>query len=261
MNKLKRFSAFLLTFIMVLQIMCFSAFANSKISINNITLAIQTIAIDDVAMVSIRDIYQCLGAAITWNGNTQEIVVSKEDKTIIFKVDSATAVLNNIPQTLKHSIVKKDGVAYMPIDFVAASLDIPINWNITDGIIEFTVNPEETAAVQERNNQIAIEKAEQERVRQAELARQQAEQEKARQAELARQQAEQEKARQTELARQQAIKQQSQTASTAPQSNTVYITRTGKRYHYDNSCNGGTYYPSTLEEAKSRGLTPCNKCV
>lgn len=42
---------------------------------------------------------------------------------------------------------------------------------------------------------------------------------------------------------------------------TIYITSTGKRYHYDNSCNGGTYYPSTLEEALRRHLTPCDKCV
>lgn len=42
---------------------------------------------------------------------------------------------------------------------------------------------------------------------------------------------------------------------------TVYVTMTGKRYHYDNHCNGGTYYESTLEEAKRSGLTPCQKCV
>lgn len=42
---------------------------------------------------------------------------------------------------------------------------------------------------------------------------------------------------------------------------TIYITKTGKRYHYDPNCNGGTYYESTLEEALARGLTPCNKCV
>ena len=52
----------------------------------------------------------------------------------------------------------------------------------------------------------------------------------------------------------------------APQENqansrTVYITPTGKRYHYDNSCNGGTYIPSTLAEAQAMGLTPCKKCA
>lgn len=41
----------------------------------------------------------------------------------------------------------------------------------------------------------------------------------------------------------------------------IYITRTGKRYHYDSTCNGGKYFESTLEEALDRGLTPCNKCV
>lgn len=41
----------------------------------------------------------------------------------------------------------------------------------------------------------------------------------------------------------------------------IYITKTGKHYHYDPNCNGGTYYESTLEEALSRGLTPCDKCV
>lgn len=44
-------------------------------------------------------------------------------------------------------------------------------------------------------------------------------------------------------------------------SRTVYITRTGKHYHYDGSCNGGTYIPSTLDEAIRRGLTPCDKCT
>ncbi len=44
-------------------------------------------------------------------------------------------------------------------------------------------------------------------------------------------------------------------------SKTVYVTPTGKKYHYDGHCNGGTYNPSTLDEAKSHGLTPCKKCV
>lgn len=49
--------------------------------------------------------------------------------------------------------------------------------------------------------------------------------------------------------------------STATQSRTVYITKTGKRYHYNDHCNGGTYFESTLDEALSRGLTPCKKCA
>ena len=41
----------------------------------------------------------------------------------------------------------------------------------------------------------------------------------------------------------------------------VYITRTGKKYHYSSTCNGGTYYPVKIDEALKKGLKPCNKCV
>lgn len=62
--------------------------------------------------------------------------------------------------------------------------------------------------------------------------------------------------------------QNSQTSSSQqePDSNpqnsrTVYITKTGSKYHYDNNCGNGTYYESTLYAAKSRGLEPCAKCA
>ena len=42
---------------------------------------------------------------------------------------------------------------------------------------------------------------------------------------------------------------------------TVYVTPTGKRYHYNGRCNGGTYTIDTLDNALKRKLTPCNKCV
>lgn len=52
------------------------------------------------------------------------------------------------------------------------------------------------------------------------------------------------------------------TVVTAPEvRDYVYITATGKKYHYENPCGKGTYYEATLEYAESLGLTPCEKCV
>ena len=51
------------------------------------------------------------------------------------------------------------------------------------------------------------------------------------------------------------------TTTSQNQGRTVYKTPTGKRYHYDSQCNGGTYIESTLEEVTRLGLTPCQKCV
>ena len=42
---------------------------------------------------------------------------------------------------------------------------------------------------------------------------------------------------------------------------TIYMTKTGEKYHYDGSCNGGTYFETTLEQALKIGLEPCAKCV
>lgn len=40
---------------------------------------------------------------------------------------------------------------------------------------------------------------------------------------------------------------------------TVLVTRIGSKNH-NHKCGNGTYYESTLSAARSRGLTPCQKC-
>ena len=87
---------------------------------------------------------------------------------------------------------------------------------------------------------IAAEKAEQERI-----AAEKAEQER-----IAAQKAEQER-----------IAAQRQNQAQSQNSATVYVTPTGKRYHYSGSCNGGSYSPTTLDNALRMGLTPCKKCI
>lgn len=42
---------------------------------------------------------------------------------------------------------------------------------------------------------------------------------------------------------------------------TVYYTKSGSKYHYENPCGNGKYYPCSLEEAQMRGLQACEKCV
>lgn len=45
------------------------------------------------------------------------------------------------------------------------------------------------------------------------------------------------------------------------ESRPTYITRTGKRWHNDPNCNGGTYWEVPYSTAVGMGLTPCDKCV
>ena len=53
--------------------------------------------------------------------------------------------------------------------------------------------------------------------------------------------------------------QKKTTKKVVSQGKTLYITPTGKKYHYDPHCNGVTYFKTTLEDALNWGLTPCKK--
>lgn len=46
----------------------------------------------------------------------------------------------------------------------------------------------------------------------------------------------------------------------APKGNTVYVSPTGKKYHYIKSCAGKHPIKTTLKEAK-KNHTPCKKCA
>ena len=48
---------------------------------------------------------------------------------------------------------------------------------------------------------------------------------------------------------------------TIKNTNTVYITRNGEKYHLSYSCGNNEYYECTLEQALNRGLSPCKKCA
>ena len=62
-----------------------------------------------------------------------------------------------------------------------------------------------------------------------------------------------------------ATSQKKQTSSSSNSNNShgklVYATPKGKRYHFDPDCGGKNSYQTTLDAAKARGLTPCNKCA
>ena len=59
----------------------------------------------------------------------------------------------------------------------------------------------------------------------------------------------------------QTTKKKTTTTTKKTQGRTVYITPTGKRYHYSSSCGGKNSYSVTLQTAQSYGLTPCKKCA
>ena len=105
-----------------------------------------------------------------------------------------------------------------------------------------------------------------------EQAKKEAEEQAKKQAEeQAKKQAEEQAKKQTQSttnASSQTKSSQQGTTSSSTQSNSnnthgksVYRTPSGKRYHFDPDCGGKNSYQTTLDAAKSSGLTPCKKCA
>lgn len=181
-------------------------------------------------LVPMRPIFEGLGAEVEWDGATKGITASRGDKTISLYLDDTVAYINGESHQLDTPAVLINGRTMVPARFVAESLDCFVFWEPYEKCVSIFTDAEQAAAYDAKLQQMqAVRKAEAERI--------------------AAQKAEAEQAR------------QGQAKAAAPKSRTVYITKTGKRYHYNNSCNGGTYYASTMEDALQRGLTPCHKCV
>ena len=52
-----------------------------------------------------------------------------------------------------------------------------------------------------------------------------------------------------------------ETKKTDTKSNIVYVTPKGKKYHVKNPCGKGKFSAISIDEAISKGYTPCKKCV
>ncbi len=110
------------------------------------------------------------------------------------------------------------------------------------------------AAEQAEQERIAAEKAEQERAAAEKAEQERIAAEKAEQERIAAEKAEQER-----IAAEEAARQEEATAARQPSGQTVYVTPSGKRYHFDPDCGGKNSRPIDISEVGSR--TPCQKCA
>lgn len=181
-------------------------------------------SINGRTMVPMRSIFEALGATVTWNADTKQAVATKGDKRVTLTLNSDTAYINGEAKTLEAPAISYNGSTLVPARFVAEAFGANVTWdNATKTVnIVSEVKPVETTPAPAQPEEPEPEPE------------------------------------QTTVSKQVVDEKPKQTA---PQGNTVYVTKTGKKYHYNSSCNGGKYYASTLEQAKARGLTPCSKCV
>ncbi|OEF97451.1 stalk domain-containing protein [Desulfuribacillus alkaliarsenatis] len=80
------------------------------------------------ALVPIRFPSEAIGANVFWDGNRQQVVITKGNNKITFTVGKNSYVVNSVTHYMDTEMVVYNNRAYIPIRFLMASLGYDVYW-------------------------------------------------------------------------------------------------------------------------------------
>lgn len=95
------------------------------------------VIIDGSTLVPVREVFEsdAFGAAVTWNGDKQEIYIAYEDQMIVMKIDSLEAFVNGKAHTLSvapklvRDMSRDYAKTMIPLRFVSEVLAFEVTWD------------------------------------------------------------------------------------------------------------------------------------
>ncbi|MEK3867185.1 copper amine oxidase N-terminal domain-containing protein [Paenibacillus sp. FSL H7-0716] len=103
-------------------------------------------------MVPLRAIFEAFNATIKWNQKTQTVTATKDDTTIMLKIGSKTATINNKAVTLDVPGQNLKGRTMVPTRFVSESLGHDVGWNPSTKVVTITTSGGKTGTVNPASN-------------------------------------------------------------------------------------------------------------
>ena len=80
-------------------------------------------------LVPLRGIFEGLGAKVEWDGETQEIIGTMEEKEVILTIGDTRATINGQPFTLDVPAKIENGRTLVPLRFISESLGTEVKWD------------------------------------------------------------------------------------------------------------------------------------
>lgn len=110
---------------------------NQKINTPNM----EPIIINNRTLVPLRDIFEYIKAEIVWDNKTREILIKKDNTSIVFKIDSQEAIKNNI-DVIKLDVAPKiiNDYTMLPIRAISDVLGYKVDWDNSSRIINIYTN-------------------------------------------------------------------------------------------------------------------------
>lgn len=103
-------------------------------------------------MVPLRAIFEAFNASIKWNQKTQTVTATKDDTTIMLKIGSKTATINNKAVTLDVPGQNLKGRTMVPTRFVSEALGHDVGWNPSTKVVTITTSGGKTGTVNPASN-------------------------------------------------------------------------------------------------------------
>jgi len=90
---------------------------------------VDPIIIQGRTMVPMRAIFEALGAAVQWDGDTQQITGTREGTTVVLYLDNPNASINGRSEQLDVLPTLVHGRTLVPTRFIAESLGADVQWD------------------------------------------------------------------------------------------------------------------------------------
>ncbi len=89
-------------------------------------------------LVPMRNIFEHLGAEISWNQATKTVTANKDDKEIKITVDSKNAKVNGSEYQLDVPARNVNGTVLVPLRFIGEQLDVSVVWEQNTKIVKLS---------------------------------------------------------------------------------------------------------------------------
>ncbi len=80
-------------------------------------------------MLPARFVTEALGGQVSWDGDKREVLITKDETTLVLTIDNDTALLNGETVTLDSPAFIENGRTYTPVRFIAEALGASVSWN------------------------------------------------------------------------------------------------------------------------------------
>lgn len=91
-------------------------------------------------MLPMRVIFEALGATVQWSAQTKTVTAYSNDTTVVLKVGSKTASVNNRNVSLDAPAQILNGATMVPVRFVSETLGAQVDWNGLSQVVTITTS-------------------------------------------------------------------------------------------------------------------------